>query len=72
VSRGSDLFPKLPRRIKQPRKEALRTQLRIAADEIIRLRTEAQTHRNRLRLIVDVASGTAIDAGLIGDTEKQA
>lgn len=34
------LFPREPRRMKQPAKEVLREQLVVAADEVIRLRAE--------------------------------
>lgn len=34
------LFPRPPRRMKQPAKDTLRDQLVIAADELIRLRAE--------------------------------
>jgi hypothetical protein len=36
---AEQLFPRAPKRKKQPRTEQLRQQLRLAADEIIRLRT---------------------------------
>jgi len=41
-----NLVPRQPRRLKQPRKDVLREQLALAADEIIRLRAENE----RLRL----------------------
>ena len=34
------LFPREPRRMKQPAKDVLREQLVVAADEVIRLRAE--------------------------------
>ena len=39
------LFPRKPKRLRQPRKEVLREQLRLAADQIIELR--AENHRLR-------------------------
>lgn len=35
---NGDLFPREPRRMRQPRKDVLRDQLAAAADEIVRLR----------------------------------
>jgi len=35
----NDLFPKPPKRMRQPKKDVLREQLVLAADEIVRLRT---------------------------------
>lgn len=37
---AEQLFPRHPKRKKQPRADQLREQLALAADEIIRLRTE--------------------------------
>lgn len=37
---NDQLFPREPRRMKQPAKDVLREQLVVAADEVIRLRTE--------------------------------
>ncbi len=34
------LFPRLPKKLRQPRKAVLREQLRLAADRIIELRAE--------------------------------
>ncbi len=36
----AQLFPREPRRMKQPPKDLLREQLAVAADEVIRLRAE--------------------------------
>lgn len=36
----NDLFPKPPKRMRQPKKDVLREQLVLAADEIVRLRTQ--------------------------------
>jgi hypothetical protein len=36
----NDLFPKPPKRMRQPKKDVLREQLVLAADEIERLRTQ--------------------------------
>ena len=41
----AQLFPKEPRRLKQPTKAALRQQLALAADEIARLRIENEQLR---------------------------
>ncbi len=43
---ANQLFPRDPRRMKQPPKDFLREQLATAADEIIRLRAENE-HLNR-------------------------
>lgn len=40
MTRTGDLIPRKPRRMKQPRKDVLREQLALAADEIARLRAE--------------------------------
>lgn len=40
------LFPRPPRRMKQPAKDTLRDQLVLAADEVIRLRAENQRLRD--------------------------
>lgn len=40
------LFPRQPRRMKQPAKDTLREQLVLAADEVIRLRSENQALRD--------------------------
>ncbi|HGM6931482.1 TPA: hypothetical protein ACKQDF_000952 [Stenotrophomonas maltophilia] len=37
---NAPLFPREPRRMKQPAKDVLREQLVVAADEVIRLRAE--------------------------------
>ncbi len=37
---NAQLFPREPRRMKQPAKDVLREQLVVAADEVIRLRAE--------------------------------
>lgn len=36
----NDLFPKPPKRMRQPKKDVLRDQLVLAADEIVRLRMQ--------------------------------
>ena len=43
---GDQLFPREPRRMKQPAKDVLREQLVVAADEVIRLRAEVLRMRD--------------------------
>lgn len=42
------LFPREPRRMKQPAKDVLREQLVVAADEVIRLRAEVLRQRGQM------------------------
>ncbi|WP_313415956.1 hypothetical protein [Stenotrophomonas sp.] len=42
------LFPREPRRMKQPAKDVLREQLVVAADEVIRLRAEVLRLRGQI------------------------
>ncbi|MHC1668144.1 hypothetical protein ACODUO_03190 [Stenotrophomonas maltophilia] len=42
------LFPREPRRMKQPAKDVLREQLVVAADEVIRLRAEVLRLRGEM------------------------
>lgn len=42
------LFPREPRRMKQPAKDVLREQLVVAADEVIRLRAEVLRLRGQM------------------------
>lgn len=42
---NDQLFPRPPRRMKQPPKDVLREQLALAASEIVRLRTENERLR---------------------------
>ncbi|WP_312320681.1 hypothetical protein [Stenotrophomonas sp.] len=58
------LFPRQPRRMRQPPKEVLRDQLATAADEVIRLRAENQRLRDaanstteQLRAALAIAEG---------------
>ncbi|WP_312318889.1 hypothetical protein [Stenotrophomonas sp.] len=58
------LFPRQPRRMRQPAKEVLRDQLATAADEVIRLRAENQRLRDaahstaeQLRAALAIAEG---------------
>ena len=44
MSAQQNLVPRQPRRLKQPRKDVLREQLALAADEIIRLRGINERH----------------------------
>lgn len=43
------LFPKQPKRMKQPPKDFLREQLAIAAEEIIRLRAQELATEDRIK-----------------------
>lgn len=43
---NAQLFPREPRRMKQPAKDVLREQLVVAADEVIRLRAKNLTLRD--------------------------
>lgn len=56
-----DLFPRPPRRMRQPRKDVLRDQLALAATEIETLRAENQRLRQpwwlRVALSLGIASG---------------
>ena len=45
---GDQLFPREPRRMKRPAKDVLREQLVVAADEVIRLRTEVLRLRGQM------------------------
>ncbi|MDQ7302409.1 hypothetical protein [Stenotrophomonas sp. Sm0581] len=45
---NAQLFPREPRRMKQPAKDVLREQLAVAADEVIRLRTEVLRLRGQI------------------------
>lgn len=45
---AQQLFPKPAKQMKQPPKDLLREQLALAADEIIRLRTEALATEQRI------------------------
>ena len=44
----AQLFPREPRRMKQPAKDVLREQLVVAADEVIRLRAEVLRLRGQM------------------------
>lgn len=44
----AQLFPRAPRRMKQPAKDVLREQLVVAADEVIRLRAEVLRLRGQM------------------------
>ncbi|WP_312705259.1 hypothetical protein [Stenotrophomonas lactitubi] len=44
----AQLFPREPRRVKQPAKDVLREQLVVAADEAIRLRAEVLRLRGQI------------------------
>lgn len=48
-----DMFPKLPKRMKQPRKDVLYDQLRLAADAIIRERAKVIAVEDALRVEVN-------------------
>lgn len=56
----------MTRQMKQPRKDALREQLALAADEIIALKAEAQAYRHTLAvaMVVGVVIGLAVAWGL--------
>ncbi|WP_414490550.1 hypothetical protein [Stenotrophomonas maltophilia] len=45
---NAQLFPREPRRMKQPAKDVLREQLAVAADEVIRLRAEVLRLRGQI------------------------
>jgi len=45
---NAQLFPREPRRMKQPAKDVLREQLVVAADEVIRLRAEVLRLRGQM------------------------
>ncbi|HDS1648696.1 TPA: hypothetical protein QEL68_000380 [Stenotrophomonas maltophilia] len=45
---NTQLFPREPRRMKQPAKDVLREQLVVAADEVIRLRAEVLRLRGEM------------------------
>ncbi|WP_414617000.1 hypothetical protein [Stenotrophomonas muris] len=45
---NAQLFPREPRRMKQPAKDVLREQLVVAADEVIRLRAEVLRLRGQI------------------------
>jgi hypothetical protein len=47
------MFPKLPKRMKQPRKDVLYDQLRLAADAIIRERAKVIAVEDALRVEVN-------------------
>lgn len=47
-----DMFPKLPKRMKQPRKDVLYDQLRLAADALIRERAKVIAVEDALRVEV--------------------
>lgn len=44
----AQLFPREPRRMKQPAKDVLREQLVVAADDVIRLRAEVLRLRGQI------------------------
>lgn len=46
---ANQLFPRDPRRMKQPPKDFLREQLATAADEIIRLRAQELANEDRIK-----------------------
>lgn len=50
---GDQLFPREPRRMKQPAKDVLREQLVVAADEVIRLRAENLALRDAATLATE-------------------
>lgn len=43
------LFPRQPRRLRQPSKDFLREQLAMAADEIIRIRAQELANEDRIK-----------------------
>lgn len=46
----TQLFPRLPKRLRQPSKEVLREQLRLAADRIIEQGEQIERHAERQRI----------------------
>lgn len=50
MGKRNDMFPKPPKRMKQPRKDVLYDQLRLAADAIIRERAKVLAVEDALRV----------------------